>query len=102
MTVKPLRQITGDAEFNEVFFDNVRVHESQVLGGVNNGWAVGLTTLMYERLALGFGLQVRLRIAARRRSSTWRASMEKGGRADHEGSAACARSSRSSGSTPRA
>jgi alkylation response protein AidB-like acyl-CoA dehydrogenase len=63
VTVKPLRQITGDAEFNEVFLDNVRVHERQVLGGVNNGWAVGLTTLMYERLALGFGLQVRLRIA---------------------------------------
>jgi alkylation response protein AidB-like acyl-CoA dehydrogenase len=63
VTVKPLRQITGDAEFNEVFFDNVRVHESQVLGGVGNGWSVGLTTLMYERLALGFGLQVRLRIA---------------------------------------
>jgi alkylation response protein AidB-like acyl-CoA dehydrogenase len=63
VTVKPLRQITGDAEFNEVFFDNVRVHESQVLGGVNGGWQVGLTTLMYERLALGFGLQVRLRIA---------------------------------------
>jgi alkylation response protein AidB-like acyl-CoA dehydrogenase len=63
VTVKPLKQITGDAEFNEVFFDNVRVHESQVLGGVNNGWAVGLTTLMYERLALGFGLRVRLRIA---------------------------------------
>jgi alkylation response protein AidB-like acyl-CoA dehydrogenase len=63
VTVKPLRQITGDAEFNEVFFDNVRIHESRVLGGVNNGWAVGLTTLMYERLALGFGLQVRLRIS---------------------------------------
>jgi alkylation response protein AidB-like acyl-CoA dehydrogenase len=63
ITVKPLKQITGDDEFNEVFFDNVRVHEREVLGGVNNGWAVGLTTLMYERLALGFGLQVRLRIA---------------------------------------
>ena len=63
VTVKPLKQITGDAEFNEVFFDNVRVHERQVLGEVDNGWAVGLTTLMYERLALGFGLQVRLRIA---------------------------------------
>jgi alkylation response protein AidB-like acyl-CoA dehydrogenase len=63
VTVKPLKQITGDAEFNEVFFDNVRVPESEVLGGVNNGWQVGLTTLMYERLALGFGLQVRLRIA---------------------------------------
>jgi alkylation response protein AidB-like acyl-CoA dehydrogenase len=63
VTVKPLKQITGDAEFNEVYFDNVRVPESQILGGLNNGWAVGLTTLMYERLALGFGLQVRLRIA---------------------------------------
>jgi alkylation response protein AidB-like acyl-CoA dehydrogenase len=63
VTVKPLRQMTGDAEFNEVYFDNVRVHESQILGGLNNGWAVGLTTLMYERLALGFGLQVRLKIA---------------------------------------
>src|SRR5438067_4509770 len=63
VTVKPLRQITGEAEFNEVFFDNVRVHESRVLGGVNNGWQVGITTLMYERLTLGFGLQVRLRIA---------------------------------------
>src|SRR5438270_1957879 len=63
VTVKPLRQLTGDAEFNEVYFDNVRVHESQILGGLNNGWAVGLTTLMYERLALGFGLQMRLRIA---------------------------------------
>ena len=63
ITVKPLKQITGDAEFNEVYFDNVRVHESQILGGLNNGWGVGLTTLMYERLALGFGIQVRLRIA---------------------------------------
>jgi alkylation response protein AidB-like acyl-CoA dehydrogenase len=62
VTVKPLKQITGDPEFNEVFFDNVRVHESQVLGEVNGGGGVGLTTLMYERLALGFGLQVRLRI----------------------------------------
>ncbi|MEK8036507.1 MAG: acyl-CoA dehydrogenase family protein [candidate division NC10 bacterium] len=63
ITVKPLTQITGDPEFNEVYLDNVRVHESQILGGLNNGWAVGMTTLMYERLALGFGLQVRLRIA---------------------------------------
>ncbi len=63
ISIKPLRQMTGDAEFNEVYFDNVRVHESHILGGLNNGWAVGLTTLMYERLALGFGLQVRLRIA---------------------------------------
>ena len=80
VTVKPLRQITGDAEFNEVFLDNVRVHESQVLGGVNNGWAVGMTTLMYERLALGFGLQVRLRITVDGLVDLAR-KMEKNGRA---------------------
>src|SRR5439155_24836040 len=61
--LRPVREITCEAEFNEVFFDNVRVQESQVLGCVNNGWAVGHTTLMYERLTLGFGLQMRLRIA---------------------------------------
>src|SRR6266851_470876 len=43
VVVKPLRQITGEAEFNEVFLDNVRVHESEVLGGVNNGWQVVIT-----------------------------------------------------------
>jgi alkylation response protein AidB-like acyl-CoA dehydrogenase len=80
VTVKPLKQLTGDAEFNEVFFDNVRVHESRVLGGVNNGWAVGLTTLMYERLALGFGLQVRLRISVDQLVDMARR-MEKNGRA---------------------
>lgn len=63
ITVKPLKQITGDDEFNEVFFENVRVPAENILGGLNNGWQVGITTLMYERLALGFGLQVRLRIA---------------------------------------
>ena len=63
VSVRPLRQITGDAEFNEVFFENVRIPAGNVLGGVNNGWEVGIATLMYERLALGFGLQVRLRIA---------------------------------------
>ena len=63
VTVKPLKQLTGDDEFSEVYFDNVEVPEANILGGLNNGWAVGMTTLMYERLALGFGLQVRLRIA---------------------------------------
>ncbi|MEK7713892.1 MAG: acyl-CoA dehydrogenase family protein, partial [candidate division NC10 bacterium] len=63
ITVKPLRHMTGDADFNEVFLDNVRVHASQALGGVNQGWQVGITTLMYERLTLGFGLHMRLRIA---------------------------------------
>ncbi|HSF02481.1 MAG TPA: acyl-CoA dehydrogenase family protein, partial [Solirubrobacterales bacterium] len=63
ITVRPLRQITGDAEFNEVFFENVRVPADNILGGEGQGWQVGITTLMYERLALGFGLQARFEIA---------------------------------------
>jgi alkylation response protein AidB-like acyl-CoA dehydrogenase len=62
ITVRPLRQLTGDAEFNEVFFEHVRVPAANILGGVNRGWEVGITTLMYERLALGFGLQARFQI----------------------------------------
>ncbi len=59
ITVRPLRQITGDSEFNEVFFENVRVPAANILGAEGQGWQVGITTLMYERLALGFGLQAR-------------------------------------------
>ena len=63
ITVRPLRQITGDAEFNEVFLENVRVPAANILGVEGQGWQVGITTLMYERLALGFGLQARFEIA---------------------------------------
>jgi alkylation response protein AidB-like acyl-CoA dehydrogenase len=59
--VRPLRQITGEAEFNELFIEEARVPESNVVGGVGNGWKVALTTLMNERAGLGFLLQVRLR-----------------------------------------
>jgi alkylation response protein AidB-like acyl-CoA dehydrogenase len=59
--VVPLRQITGEAEFNELFIDGARVPDSNVLGGVGNGWKVALTTLMNERAGLAFFLQVRLR-----------------------------------------
>lgn len=62
ITVRPLKQITGDDEFSEVFFENVRVPAENILGGLNNGWQVGITTLMYERLALGFGLQIRFQL----------------------------------------
>jgi alkylation response protein AidB-like acyl-CoA dehydrogenase len=51
--VRPLYQITGEAEFNEVFFTDVRVSEDGRLGGVGDGWHVGLTTLMNERVAIG-------------------------------------------------
>ena len=55
VTVRGLRQITGDAEFNEVFFDDVRLDEDLVVGPVNGGWGTALTTLMFERLTIGGG-----------------------------------------------
>ncbi len=51
--VKPLYQITGEAEFNEVFFTDVRIPDSERLGEVGDGWRVSLTTLMNERVAIG-------------------------------------------------
>jgi alkylation response protein AidB-like acyl-CoA dehydrogenase len=59
--VRPLRQITGEAEFNELFIEEARIPQENVIGGVGNGWKVALTTLMNERAGLGFVLQVRLR-----------------------------------------
>jgi alkylation response protein AidB-like acyl-CoA dehydrogenase len=59
--VVPLRQITGEAEFNELFIEEARIPAANVLGGVGNGWKVALTTLMNERAGLAFFLQVRLR-----------------------------------------
>src|SRR5436309_628076 len=59
--VRPLRQITGEAEFNELFIEEARVPDENLLGGVGKGWKVALTTLMNERAGLGFFLQVRLR-----------------------------------------
>ncbi len=53
--VRPLKQITGDAEFNEVFFTDVRIHDSHRLGNEGDGWAVATTTLMNERVALSGG-----------------------------------------------
>ena len=53
--VRPLRQMTGGASFNEVFFNDVRVPDSHRLGDVNQGWTVALTTLMNERAAIGGG-----------------------------------------------
>jgi alkylation response protein AidB-like acyl-CoA dehydrogenase len=53
--VRPLRQMTGGASFNEVFFTDVRVPADHLLGDVNSGWTVALTTLMNERAAIGGG-----------------------------------------------
>lgn len=51
--IRPLYQITGEAEFNEVFFDDVRVNDDQRIDDVGAGWAVAMTTLMNERVAIG-------------------------------------------------
>jgi alkylation response protein AidB-like acyl-CoA dehydrogenase len=56
--VRPLKQMTGDASFNEVFFDNVRVPVANVLGEINKGWQTAITTLMNERANLGTGTYI--------------------------------------------
>jgi alkylation response protein AidB-like acyl-CoA dehydrogenase len=55
VTVRGLRQISGEAEFNEVFFDDVALDADAVVGGAGNGWTTALTTLMFERVTIGLG-----------------------------------------------
>jgi alkylation response protein AidB-like acyl-CoA dehydrogenase len=66
ITVRPLRQITGEAEFNETFFDNVRVPKENLVGKINEGWSVAITTLAYERDLLTFIRHISLRNALHR------------------------------------
>jgi alkylation response protein AidB-like acyl-CoA dehydrogenase len=54
--VRPLRQITGEAEFNEIFFTDVEVPRENLLGEIGDGWQVAMTTLLHERGTLGFAL----------------------------------------------
>jgi len=60
--VRPLRQITGEAEFNEIFFSGVEVPVDNVLGDVGGGWQVAMTTLLHERGTLGFSLTAALEV----------------------------------------
>ena len=55
VTVRPLRQMTGESAFNEVFFEDVQIPAENLLGAVNGGWGVALTTLLNERMAIGGG-----------------------------------------------
>jgi alkylation response protein AidB-like acyl-CoA dehydrogenase len=64
--VRPLRQITGHAEFNEIFFTDVEVPVENRLDEEGNGWAVAMTTLLHERGTLGFALVGALDVAVRR------------------------------------
>lgn len=53
ITIRPLVQITGESDFNEVFYDNVRVPRKNLVGELNQGWQVSIATLMYERVSGG-------------------------------------------------
>ncbi|MFN8105062.1 MAG: acyl-CoA dehydrogenase family protein [Acidimicrobiia bacterium] len=75
--VRPLRQITGDAEFNEVYFDDVRIPDGERLGERGEGWKVAITTLMNERVALGGGASSR-NLWVNRMLDLWRASEDRG------------------------
>src|SRR5256886_10376083 len=51
--VRPIKQASGQSDFNEVYFTDVKIPDSQRLGAVNDGWHVSLTTLMHERMSIG-------------------------------------------------
>ena len=61
VTVRPLKQITGNSEFNETFFDNVRVPKENLIGDLNEGWRIAMTTLTYERGISSLATQVRIK-----------------------------------------
>lgn len=65
ISVKPLKQISGDEEFNEVYFDEVRVPRENVVGAIGQGWNIAISTLMYERVVLTFARQLQSEVALR-------------------------------------
>jgi len=71
--VKPLRQMTGEAEFNEVFFTDTRIPDSEMLGKPGDGWRVSLTTLMNERVSIGGAIPAKGSGTIRDLVKTWQA-----------------------------
>ena len=69
--VRPLRQMTGEAEFNEVYFTDTRIHESEMLGKPGDGWRVSLTTLMNERVSIGGSIPQKGSGPVQSLTSTW-------------------------------
>jgi alkylation response protein AidB-like acyl-CoA dehydrogenase len=79
--VRPLRQITGDPEFNEIYFTDVRVPATSMLGKPGDGWQVAMTTLLHERGTLGFALTARYEALLARLVDAVRAERPDGSRA---------------------
>jgi alkylation response protein AidB-like acyl-CoA dehydrogenase len=79
--VRPLRQITGEAEFNELFINEARIPNENIVGGEGNGWMVAITTLMHERSTLAFGLQSAVKVQLRQLIDLARATRVNGGSA---------------------
>jgi alkylation response protein AidB-like acyl-CoA dehydrogenase len=77
--VRPIRQITGDSEFNEIFLSDARIPADMVLGDVGQGWSVAITTLMNERANIGFLLASRMEVAFRRLVELARSTPARGG-----------------------
>ena len=82
--VRPLRQLTGESEFNELFLEEARIPDENIVGGEGNGWNVAITTLMHERATLAFGLQVAVQIAMRELMEKARSSPVNGGMASDD------------------
>jgi alkylation response protein AidB-like acyl-CoA dehydrogenase len=79
--VRPLRQITGDSEFNEIFMQDVFVPSDRVLAEPGQGWQVAITTLMNERANVGFALLARMDVSMRRLTALAQNTARNGGRA---------------------
>jgi alkylation response protein AidB-like acyl-CoA dehydrogenase len=75
--VRPLRQMTGQAEFNEVFLSDVRIPDAERLGDVGEGWRVALTTLMNERVSIGGAIPPREGGMIREALRVWRAGTDR-------------------------
>ena len=93
--VRPLVQATGEAEFNEVYFTDVRIPDAERLGDVGEGWRVSLTTLMNERVSIGGQVTRAARVSSRVAVDQWKQN------ADAPRTPWHATSSSASGSTPR-
>jgi alkylation response protein AidB-like acyl-CoA dehydrogenase len=79
--VRPLVQITGSPEFNELFIEEARIPDENVIGGVGEGWSVAMTTLMNERAGLAFGAMAGIRKSLRRLADLAKQTPHNGGSA---------------------